>query len=240
MIAAVMESPRAFPDTRWSVVVSAKADSASALEHLCRVYWPAVHAFSRRCGDSEHDAQDLTQSFFAELLAKRWLDGVAAEKGRFRSWLLAAFTNFSRSQWRSAQREKRGGRCEIFSLDDEPFGRAALEVGHEGLTPDAAFERQWVESLVRAAIERLAGEFAAAEKGALFAVMKPFLTEARGATPYAATAAAAGLTEAALKTGVHRMRQRYGEIFREEVAQTVARPEEVDAEIRYLLGVMGA
>ena len=128
-----MESTRPFPETRWSVVVSARAESASALDQLCRVYWPAVHAFSRRCGDSEHDAQDLTQSFFAELLAKRWLDGVVAEKGRFRSWLLAAFKNFSRSQWRSAQREKRGRKCEIFSLDDAQFGAAALEVAEDGL-----------------------------------------------------------------------------------------------------------
>ena len=220
--------------------MSARAESVGALEQLCRVYWPAVYAFSRRCGDAAHDAQDLTQSFFAELLAKRWLQGVDAEKGRFRSWLLAAFKNYSRSQWRSAQREKRGGKCEVFSLDDEQIGAVAMEVAEDGVAPEVVFDKQWVGSLVRAAIERLAAEFAAAGKADVFVLMKPFLTEGRGETPYAAAAEKAGMSEGALKTGVHRMRQRYGEIFREEVAQTVEKPEEVEAEIRYLLGVMGA
>ena len=229
-----------FPLTRWSVVAAAQDDSQTALERLCRVYWPAVFAFARRSGNGEEEARDLTQGFFAELLAKRWLDGVAAERGKFRSWLAAAFVNYSRSEWRKSQREKRGGTAAVFPLDDAEFAGAACGVPDAALPPDAAYEREWARSLVRAAVERLAAEYAAAGKSALFGVLKPFLTGDRGEVPYADAAAAAGISESAVRTGIHRMRQRYGEIFRDEVMQTLENPADVEEEIRALLAVMSS
>ncbi len=225
----------AFPLTRWSVVLAAQDDSAAALEHLCRVYWPALYAFSRRSGDDHEDARDLTQGFFAMLLERRMLDNVAQEKGHFRSWLLAAFSNYSRSEWRRTQREKRGGGQTIFSLD---AADGALDLPDNCPAPNDAFERKWVESLLRSVLAKLRAEFAALGKEDLFTALKSYLIAPRGAVPYTEAAAATGLSESAVKSAIHRLRQRYGILLREEVAQTVQHPEEVEDELRWLLSVL--
>lgn len=222
------------------MVLSAKEESAAALERLCRTYWPAVFAFSRRCGDGPEEARDLTQGFFEQLLARRWLDQVDQEKGRFRSFLLTAFTRFSRDEWRRGQRQKRGGGLTFVPLDTVMEERGNDAGFADNLTPDVAYERSWVESLIHAVMARLKREFTEAGKENLFAAIKEFLTGHRsGEMSYAAVAAASGLSESGVKSAIWRMRQRYGEIFREEVANTVSSPEEVDEEIRYLLSVMG-
>ena len=224
----------AFLSTQWSMVLAAQQDSAAALELLCRLYWPAIHAFSRRAGDGPEEACDLTQGFFEQLLARRWLDQVDASRGRFRSFLLKAFTRFSRDEWRKSMRLKRGGGAGIVSLDE----MAAEAAPADGLSPDAAYERRWAEALVAAVLGRLAAEYAAAGKAPLFESLRPHLTSPRGAVAYADTAAALGLSESGVKSAIFRMRQRYGELFREEVAGTVASRDEVDDEIRHLLAVM--
>ena len=228
----------AFPPTRWSIVVAAQDDSAAALEHLCRVYWPAVYSYSRRAGDGEEDARDLTQGFFAMLLGKHLLGAVNPEKGRFRSWLLAAFSNYSRSEWRAANRQKRGGGQPGFSLDAPAENDWMFDLPDGALAPDEAFDRKGVESLLRRVLARLRDEFAASGRAPLFDVLKPFLTSPRGEMPYAEAVAASGLSDSAVKSAIHRMRQRYAVLLRDEVAQTVGNPEEVEAEIRWLLGVM--
>ncbi|MES2705820.1 MAG: sigma-70 family RNA polymerase sigma factor [Verrucomicrobiota bacterium] len=240
MSASTAWNGKAFLSTRWSMVLSAKEESEAALERLCRTYWPAVFAFSRRCGDAPEDARDLTQGFFEQLLARRWLDQVDQEKGRFRSFLLTAFTRFSRDEWRRTQRQKRGGGLTFVSLDtvmEEPGQDAGFS---DNLTPDVAYERSWVEALIHAVMARLKMEFVSAGKEKLFAAIKGFLTGHRsGEMSYAEAAAASGLSESGVKSAIWRMRQRYGEIFRDEVANTVSSPEEVDEEIRHLLSVMG-
>ncbi len=228
-----------FPRTRWSVVTAAQEDSSAALERLCRTYWPAVFEFARRSGNAFEDARDLTQGFFTELLARRWLDAVDAGRGRFRSWLMAAFSNYARSEWRKSRREKRGGGATVLSLDDADFSDAVRGVSDPALSPDEAYAREWARSLVRAAVDRLAAEYEAAGKAKLFAVLRPFIIGDRGEVTYATAAQDAGLSESAVRTAIHRMRQRYGEIFRDEVTQTVTGPGEVEDEIRCLLAVMG-
>lgn len=218
--------------------MAAREDSASALDHLCRVYWPAVYAFSRRSGDSEEDSRDLTQGFFAMVLEKQMLGSVAQEKGKFRSWLLAAFSNYARSEWRAANRMKRGGGQIVFSLDAASVDAAAMELPDGCPAPDEAFERKWVESLLRSVLARLRGEFDDSGKAPLFEVLKPFLISPKGAVSYGDAATATGLSESAVKSAIHRMRQRYGVLLREEVAQTVESPEDVEEELRWLLAVM--
>lgn len=240
MAASTAWNGKAFQSTRWSMVLSAKEESEAALERLCRTYWPAVFAFSRRCGDAPEDARDLTQGFFEQLLARRWLDQVDQEKGRFRSFLLTAFTRFSRDEWRRAQRQKRGGGLTFVSLD-AVMEESGQDTGFaDNLTPDVAYERSWVEALIHAVMARLKMEFVSAGKEKLFTAIKGFLTGHRsGEMSYAEAAAASGLSESGVKSAIWRMRQRYGEIFRDEVANTVSSPEEVDEEIRHLLAVMG-
>jgi RNA polymerase sigma-70 factor (ECF subfamily) len=221
------------------MVAAAQEDCGAALERLCGIYWPAVYEFARRSGNAEEDARDLTQGFFAELLAKRWLEGVDADRGRFRSWLAAAFSNYARSEWRKSQRVKRGGGAMVLSLDDGDFSGAARDVSDPALTPDEAYVRGWARSLVRAAVQRLTEEYDAAGKASLFAALRPFITGDRGEVSYAEAAAGAGMSESAVRSAIHRMRQRYGEIFRDEVAQTVDGPAEVEDEIRCLLAVVG-
>lgn len=229
------ENRGAFPLTRWSVVLAAQDDSAQALEHLCRVYWPALYAFSRRSGDNHEDACDLTQGFFTMLLERQMLGTVSQEKGRFRSWLLAAFSNYSRSEWRAANRQKRGGGQAPLSLD---AAEGALDLPDNCPAPNDAFERKWVESLLRRVLAKLRAEFAAAGKEELFIALKSYLISPRGAVPYTEAAAAAGLSESAVKSAIHRLRQRYGVLLREEVAQTVQHPDEVEDELRWLLSVL--
>lgn len=216
------------------MVLAAQQDSAAALERLCRLYWPAIHAFSRRSGDGPEEARDLTQGFFEQFLARRWLDQVDASRGRFRSFLLTAFTHFSRDEWRKNQRLKRGGGVSFVSLED----LVAEAEPPDDLTPAVAFERRWAEALVAAVLARLAGEYEAAGKAKLFAALRPHLVGARGEVAYADTAREAGISESGVKSAIFRMRQRYGELFREEVAGTVASREEVDDEIRHLVAVM--
>lgn len=229
------ENLRAFPLTCWSVVVAAREDSATALEQLCRVYWPALYAFSRRSGDSHEDACDLVQGFFAMLIGRSMLDAVTQEKGRFRSWLLAAFSNYSRSEWRRAHREKRGGGKTTLSLE---AAEGALDLPHNCPAPNDAFEQKWAESLLRTVLTKLRAEFTASGRQDLFAVLKSYLTSPRGAVPYTEAAARTGLSESAVKSAIHRLRQRYGVLLREEVAQTVQNDCEVEDEIRWLLSVL--
>jgi RNA polymerase sigma-70 factor (ECF subfamily) len=228
-----------FPATQWSVVLAAREDSADALDRLCRTYWPAVFAFARRQGDSVEEARDLTQGFFEQLLGRRWLDGVDAGLGRFRSFLMKAFTRHARGEWRKSQQLKRGGGLAFLSLDEMRTEAGGRPMAVEAVTPEVDYERRWVEALIHSVMVRLRGEFEASGKAELFAVLKPFLTDGRQADSYASVAADAGLSESAVKSAIYRMRQRYGEIFREEVAHTVVSPDEVEDEIRYLLGVMG-
>jgi len=209
----------------------------SALSELCRLYWYPLYVFVRRRGYPAHDAQDLTQSFFERLLDKRYLSGVDRTKGKFRSFLLAALEHFLANDWRRNQAQKRGGGVSFISLDDDSIEEQYLQLAG-GTLPESIFERQWAATLLEQVLLQLRAEFAASNKEALFEALKIFLTGEKQTTAYAELAARFGTTEAALKMAVSRMRHRYGEILREEIAKTVSSPDQVEDELRALFAVL--
>jgi RNA polymerase sigma-70 factor (ECF subfamily) len=228
-----------FATTHWSVILQAgRSESAAAqaaLAELCRVYWPPLYAYLRRQGHSPEDAKDLTQEFFARLLARRVFTAARPERGRFRSWLLMTLKRFLANEWHRARARKRGGGQELLSIDAHlAESRCGAEPAH-GLSADVVFERQWAATLLDQVLVRLEREYAAAGKGKLFQHLKDCLTPEGPARPYAEVAAQAGLTEAAVKVAAHRLRARYRELLRLEIAKTVSTPAEVEEEIRHLL-----
>lgn len=209
--------------------------SKEALESLCRTYWYPLYAFVRRQGHNPAEAQDLTQDFFAHLLSSEALATVNPARGRFRSFLLASLRNLLTNEWKRGQRQKRGGGVALFSLDAiAAEERYRLEPADDA-TPESIYERKWAESLLERVLGRLREECDASGRTERFQVLKVFLLEDKGTLPLADAAKQLGLTVIAVKGVVHRLRERYREIFREEVANTVERREDVDEEIRHLL-----
>ena len=231
-----------FVTTHWSVVLSAQdrssARSAQAMESLCRAYWYPLYAYVRRLGHQSADAQDLTQEFFARLLAKEWLASADREKGRFRTFLVVALKRFLANEWDRVHREKRGGHAPHFPLDTElAEARYQSEPALE-LTADRIYERRWALTLLENTMNRLREEFGQANKGAEFERLKVFLTAEKSAMAYADVARDLGTSEGAARVAVHRLRRRFRKVFREEVAHTVAASEDVDEELRHLLAAL--
>ncbi len=230
------------PATPWSVVLTAVHDSSpgarEALEHLCRVYWYPLYCYVRRHVGSAADAEDLTQSFFAHLLERHTLAKVSQDKGRFRSFLLAALRYFLADEWDKARAQKRGGGCVVVSLNEAGAEeRYQRESGNE-LTAEQLYERRWAMAVLDRASVRLREEFAAAGKATLGEALCGLQENAGEAGPYAEIAARLGLPVNTLKSHVHRYRQRFRELLCEEVAQTVATPAEVADELRRLIAVV--
>jgi RNA polymerase sigma-70 factor (ECF subfamily) len=212
--------------------------AAEALENLCGTYWYPLYAFVRRRGYSPEDAQDLTQGFLASLLSTHALGNVHPAKGRFRSFLLASLNHFLANEWDKARTLKRGGGQPAISLDTAET-RYRAEPSEE-MSPDRIFERQWARTLLAQVATRLREDYEAAGKGPLFNVLQVYLSGEKGLAPYRETAGQLGLGLDALKKAVERLRRRYGELLREEIAHTVSDPAEVDEEIRYLRSVVAA
>ena len=233
---------RFFVTTHWSVVLAAGSDSSpaatDALEQLCRAYWYPLYAYVRRKGYDADDAQDLTQEFFARLLARNYLSVADRHKGKFRSFLLGSLEHFLAREWTKAHAQKRGGGKTVLSLDEtDAENRYLLEPAHE-LTAEKIFDRRWVTTLLDQAMSRLREECVANYKGDLFGTVECFLSGEKGEACYADVAAALKMSEGAIKVAVHRLRQRYSELVRAEIAQTVATPEEAAEELRYLFTVL--
>jgi RNA polymerase sigma-70 factor (ECF subfamily) len=234
-----------FGDTHWSVILSAMnkqrpAEATDARERLCRVYWPPLYAYIRRLGESPHDAQDLTQAFFARFLDKDYLAAVDQAKGRFRSFMLAALKHFLANERDKQRAQKRGGGFAFVPID---FHNAETHCGFEpsqNLTPDIIFQRRWAAALLEQSLARLRSEYAAAGKEDLFEQLKETLTEGRSTIAYAALTAKLQISEAAVKMAVHRLRQRYREAIRSEIAATVAHPSEIEDELREVLRAFAA
>lgn len=231
-----------FVTTRWSVVVAAQRrdspEAAQALEHLCQAYWYPLYAHVRRAGHSPADAEDLTQAFFARLLAKDWLVVAERERGRFRSFLLGALKHFLANEWDKARALKRGGHLQMVSLD-APAGEDRLQ--HEAVaagSPDREFDRRWVLALLDTVLGRLADEYRADGKGKQFERLKPALGGDRSEVDYAQLSQELAMSEGAARVAVHRLRQRYRELLRDEIAQTVATPDEVETELRHLFAAL--
>ena len=235
--------PSLFLTTHWSVVLAAKdkssPESAAALELLCRAYWYPLYAFVRRQGHSATDAQDLTQEFFARLLAKEYLQAADREKGRFRTFLRVALRRFLANEWDRARRLKRGGGHTPLPLDTTDAEHRYQAEGDDALPPDRLYERRWARALLEQALARLRAEYAAAGRTADFEQLKEALTAERGAIGYRDLAAALDMSEGAARVAVHRLRKRFREVFRATVAETVCSPEEVEDELRYLVGLLG-
>ena len=230
-----------FATTHWSVVLasgnSAIPGTHEALEKLCRTYWYPLYAYVRRRGHNAHEAQDLTQEFFARFLESHALRGVNREKGLFRSFLLAAMNHFLANEWKRGQTLKRGGAVSIISLDEAAAEeRYRLEPATD-LTPERIYERRWALTLLDQVLARLREEYVIDGKGTLFEQLRIFLSDAKGAMSYADAAAKTGLSEAAARQAVHRMRQRYRDLMRAEIANTVSSPQEIDEEVRHLFAV---
>jgi RNA polymerase sigma factor (sigma-70 family) len=231
-----------FATTHWTIILNARGTDTrvarDALEKLCRSYWYPLYAFVRRQGNGPHDAQDLTQAFFARLLEKNYLEEVDRAKGRFRSFLLAALKHFLANDWDRQRALKRGGaQCHIPIDTQFAETRYGLEPGHEQ-TPEKLFERRWALTLLDQVLARLREEFVAAGKEQHFDELKVVLTSDKNTIPYVQLGARLELSEGAVKVAVHRLRQRYRDVLRAEIAETVASPDEVEEEIRHLFAAL--
>jgi RNA polymerase sigma factor (sigma-70 family) len=236
------EPPSPFETTHWSLVAAAGEQDAQraneALAVLCNRYWQPLYAYVRRSGHSLHDAQDLTQQFFVKLLDKEYLQVADRERGRFRSFLLAALKHFLSNERKSARAQKRGGGHRLLSWDFVAAENALLAEPVDQITPVMLFDRRWALLLLDAVLARLELEFASRGKQEHFQHLKPLLTADRDAQPYRQVAELLGINEAAVKMTVHRMRRRYRELLREEIAQTVVDPRDVEDELKQLFEIL--
>ncbi len=234
---------REFTTTHWSVVLAAAhgtdAPAAEALEQLCRTYWYPLYAHVRRRGSSPEDAQDLTQEFFARLLARGWLGMADGRRGRFRSFLLAALDHFLANEWDRAHYQKRGGGSPHLPFDTLAAEQLYHPEASRDGSPDALYERNWALRLLDQVRTRLREEYRADGKAQRFDLLERFLPGEECSLTYAQAAAQLGVPEGTLKSDVHRLKQRYGELLREEIAHTVPSPEEIDDELRHLIAVLG-
>jgi RNA polymerase sigma-70 factor (ECF subfamily) len=232
-----------FATTRWTLVLAAGQPDIpladEALETLCGAYWFPLYAYVRRRGYSREDAEDLTQAFFVMLLGRRDFAGLDREKGKFRAFLLASLKHFLANEWDKTQRQKRGGSITHFPLDWQSADSQFQIADRSKPTPDQAFDREWALALLERVIHRLREEAVADGKAARFEQLKDFLTVGKGEMRYGAKASACGMDESALRVAVHRLRKRYRELLRIEVAHTLADPAMVEAELAVLLGAFG-
>lgn len=227
-----------FATTHWSMVLRAGEATSEArdqaLATLCDNYWYPLYVFVRRRGYSSHDAEDLTQGFFAQLLRRQDIRGVNARRGRFRSYLLAALKHFIANDWKHQNRQKRGGGCEVLSFDAETAEvRYGKELASE--SPEGSYDRSWALFLLNRALETLRAKYVKKGKGPLFEALEPFLSTSVENDSYAGIGAAFDLNDSAVKMAVSRLRKRYGRAIREEIAATVADPDQVEEELRSLL-----
>jgi RNA polymerase sigma-70 factor (ECF subfamily) len=238
------DAPRLFPNTRWSVVLAAtqglSPESAAALEALCQAYWYPLYAYVRRCGQSPHDAQDLTQEFFCRLLEKRWLDAADREKGKLRVFLIAALKHFMCNEWRRAAAQRRGGGKPPVQFDTSIAESRYVADQSAPPVADEQFDRQWALTLLDLTLNRLETEFVTAGKPGDFAVLKSCLMAERGAIDYATLAKQMGLHQGAARVAVHRLRKRFRAIYREEISQTLADGSDLDAELQHLAAALAA
>jgi len=247
--AGTMDSPASdqpagsFRTTHWTLVLeAAQPNGATAMDAFAQLYlcyWRPLYAYVRRRGLSPADGEDILQDFFARLVSKEALSGVRREGGKFRSFLLQSLNNFLANEWDRAHTQKRGGGQRPLSLDTrDAEAHLALEVP-EKETPESLYEKRWAFAVLDCASARLRAEYVEEGKAELFEQLRVYLLGDRGGPRYADVAARRGMSEGAVMVAVHRLRQRYGQVLREEIMRTVASPDEVDAELHHLMKVLG-
>lgn len=231
----------AFVTTRWNLVLAAGGDSPegmAALDQLCRVYWYPLYAYVRRCGYGPHDAQDLTQAFFADVFRKNYFRAADRDRGKFRSFLLTSLRHFLAHEWKKARAEKRGGGLPLVNLEELGAETLFQEEPATAGTPERLYDRTWALRVFEHGLAQLCQESAAQGKNRQFERLKDFLTEEPGPGAYDAVAASLDLSPNAVAVAVHRLRQRYAALVREAVAETVAQPAQVEDELRYLISLI--
>jgi RNA polymerase sigma factor (sigma-70 family) len=231
-----------FSTTLWSVVLGASSHdferAAAALHRLCSIYWYPIYAFVRRRGSKVHEAEDLTQAFFAHLLEVQMLKNVSPDKGRFRTFLLTAFNNFLNNEWDKRQTLKRGGKCQIISLDEAIAEDLYRNEPAGNLSPEKLFDRRWAALLVEKVLAILREEYQSANHADLLARLEPLLTQEVAPGLYLQLAAKFNMNEGAVKVALHRLRRRFGELLRREIRITVADSAALDEEVRYLFSAL--
>ena len=231
-----------FTTTRWNVIRAADGsqtgEAKAARETLCRIYWYPVYARVRHWGHTPEDAQDLTQEFFSRLLKANAFGRADPSRGRLRSFLLASLKNFLHEAREYTQAQKRGGGCIIIPWDEACAEARVEDAGAEGGSPDLIFERNWAISVLDQAANRLRREYEASGRGALFEAVKSHVTPGSDPTSLAEAATTLGSTVSAMKSAALRLRRRFYEIIRDEIAQTLEDPAELDDELRHLLSVI--
>jgi len=224
-----------FPMTRWSVVLAAQGGQCSgALAELCEAYWVPLYGFVRRRGYSPEDAEDLTQAFFGRLIEKDVLAKASAERGKLRSFLLGSMKNFLSDEWDKANAQKRGGGKEIISIDAELAEERFASEPPDEESPDRLFERRWALTLLERVMTGLRGQYEKKGQESVFEELHQFLAPGEAGESYRGAAETLGMTENAVRVAVFRMRQRYAEELREQIAATVETEDEIAAEIDFL------
>jgi DNA-directed RNA polymerase specialized sigma24 family protein len=232
-----------FVKTSWTLIQSASSgvseESRQALATLCRAYWQPVYGFIRRHGFDGEQSRDLTQGFFTLLIEKNYLLEADRERGKFRSFLLTSVSHFLSNERDRAQALKRGGGQPPVSIDLAEAEAWHPPAARESETPESLFERRWALSVLHRVMTKLREEFIASGKETDFERLVPFLNK-DSETGYETVAREMGVSAGALRVSVHRMRRRYRHLLREEIAETVSRPEEIDDEIRFLVSVLSS
>ena len=240
----VEETMSNFETTQWSMVLAAgdadSPDSSAALESLCEIYWYPLYAYARRRGQSEEDARDLTQGFFTKLLEKNWVAAADRERGKFRTFMLTALKHYMSDEWDRQRALKRGGGNLPISLDfDTAEDGYKLEIPDDR-TPEDVFEESWARTVMERARRRLRDEMLVPGKEKRFEIIAGVISGDGQDYPYKEIAEALTMSEAAVKVAVYRMRQRFGEIIRAEIADTVTEEDDVDVEVKHVLGLLSA
>jgi RNA polymerase sigma-70 factor (ECF subfamily) len=233
----------AFTTTHWSVVLEAQGESPAAkeaLEKLCRMYWRPIFAFLRRQGIPPEEAEDITQGFFAELLERRSLSAVRKEKGRLRSFLLGGLKYFLANEDRRARAVKRGKGQRPIPLEELRTGERIETEPADPMTPDQIYERRWALTILERVLSRLKDGYLAADNAPLFDSLKQLLPDEPGSPSQAEIAVRLGMNENAVRQAFYRFRQRYQTLLREEIANTVATPGDIEDELRHLIAVLEA
>jgi RNA polymerase sigma-70 factor (ECF subfamily) len=233
-----------FVTTRWTVVLSAGRKSSPqsdrALGELCQTYWYPLYAYVRRQGQTKEDAEDLVQAFFASFLEKNYLEGLSAERGKFRAFLLASLKHFLANEWDKSQRQKRGGGAQHLSLDWQSADERFQLDPPDPSSPDKTFDREWAVALLERVVTRLHDECVADGKEKLFEQTKGYLMVGEKAIPYADAARSLKMDEGAIRVAVHRLRKRYRELLRDEIAQTLDDPAQVAEELKSLQAALAS
>jgi RNA polymerase sigma factor (sigma-70 family) len=233
-----------FAATRWSVVLAARdqklPQATEALETLCQNYWYPLYAYVRRQGRNPHDAEDLTQAFFACLLEHNYLTDIDQAKGKFRSFLIAALKHFLANEWDRANAQKRGGGKTVISIDGDAAENTYQFEPADTLSADKIFERRWAMTLLERTLQRLADDYVVNGKKKMFDQLKSTITGDQDGAAYCEIAKRLGSSEGAIKVAAHRLRQRYRQLLRAEIAETVSTREEVEEELNHLFLVLSA